>query len=483
MEKLVTDPTEKQWGMFTHLAGLATFIIPFGHIVGPLIIYLIKKDEYDFVKDQGKEVLNFQIAHLDLDVVTFEYASVNDPINGIQYIIIYRPPPSPKNGLLLSTFLREFEDFIGEISLFPRKIIVLGDFNIHVDVPSKSEVKRFLTYLETNDFQQHVMHPTHVSGHILDLIMSRPSDNLVRSCEVQTNLIDHHKVKCDINVAKPSLCKKLVTCRNFKAINQAQFKSDLCDSLTVLQTDVTCEMYLKEFDAKSTILDKHAPEKTRYRTIRPRYPWYNDDIKEQRRLRRRLERRWRKHGSLEDKQAFIEQKEHVNKLIDTAKREFYHEKLATSDAKGISQAVNTLLNKSMKPLPSCDSTQSLCYQFADFFDTKVAKIRDVLDKENAPDLQISEKDSCTSSLTDFKCVSEEEVRKLVSGCPTKTCKLDIIPTWLLKDHLDIFVPYLTVFINMSLCQGTFPKSLGQAIISPIIKKPSLECNVLASCKL
>jgi len=61
MEKVVTDATEKQWGMFTHLAALATFVIPLGNIIGPLIIYLIKKDEYEFVNDQGKEVLNFQI--------------------------------------------------------------------------------------------------------------------------------------------------------------------------------------------------------------------------------------------------------------------------------------------------------------------------------------------------------------------------------------------------------------------------------------
>jgi uncharacterized Tic20 family protein len=61
MERIVTDPDEKQWGMFAHLAGFATFVIPFGNVVGPLIIYLIKKDEYEFVNDQGKEVLNFQI--------------------------------------------------------------------------------------------------------------------------------------------------------------------------------------------------------------------------------------------------------------------------------------------------------------------------------------------------------------------------------------------------------------------------------------
>jgi uncharacterized Tic20 family protein len=62
MERIISDPNEKQWGMFVHLAALAVFIgIPLGNIVGPLIIYLIKKDEFEFVADQGKEVLNFQI--------------------------------------------------------------------------------------------------------------------------------------------------------------------------------------------------------------------------------------------------------------------------------------------------------------------------------------------------------------------------------------------------------------------------------------
>lgn len=52
---------EKNWGMFCHLASFAGVIIPFGNIIGPLVIWLMKKDEYSFVDDQGKEALNFQI--------------------------------------------------------------------------------------------------------------------------------------------------------------------------------------------------------------------------------------------------------------------------------------------------------------------------------------------------------------------------------------------------------------------------------------
>ncbi len=60
MERIVDDRDERMWGMFCHLASFAYFI-PLGNIIGPLIIYLIKKDEYALVEDQGKEVMNFQI--------------------------------------------------------------------------------------------------------------------------------------------------------------------------------------------------------------------------------------------------------------------------------------------------------------------------------------------------------------------------------------------------------------------------------------
>ncbi len=53
----------RMWAMICHLAGLAGMIIPaVGNIVGPLIIWQIKKDEYPFVDEQGKEAVNFQIS-------------------------------------------------------------------------------------------------------------------------------------------------------------------------------------------------------------------------------------------------------------------------------------------------------------------------------------------------------------------------------------------------------------------------------------
>ncbi|QQQ03866.1 DUF4870 domain-containing protein [Lysobacter enzymogenes] len=50
--------------MLAHLSTLVGLIVPFGTILGPLVVWLIKKDTMPFVADQGKEALNFNITVL-----------------------------------------------------------------------------------------------------------------------------------------------------------------------------------------------------------------------------------------------------------------------------------------------------------------------------------------------------------------------------------------------------------------------------------
>lgn len=54
------DRESQQWGMIAHLSALVGFVIPFGNLIGPLVVWQLKK-ENPFVADQGKEALNFQI--------------------------------------------------------------------------------------------------------------------------------------------------------------------------------------------------------------------------------------------------------------------------------------------------------------------------------------------------------------------------------------------------------------------------------------
>lgn len=57
----VPSKEQRNWAMFAHLSSFAGHVIPFGHIGGPLLVWLLKKDEMPFLNDQGKESLNFQI--------------------------------------------------------------------------------------------------------------------------------------------------------------------------------------------------------------------------------------------------------------------------------------------------------------------------------------------------------------------------------------------------------------------------------------
>ncbi len=51
----------RMWNMFCHLSALAGYVIPFGNLLGPLIVWQLKKNEFPSVDLHGKAALNFQI--------------------------------------------------------------------------------------------------------------------------------------------------------------------------------------------------------------------------------------------------------------------------------------------------------------------------------------------------------------------------------------------------------------------------------------
>lgn len=65
-EEELTEVTEKQsknWGMACHLIALTAFIgVPFGNLLGPLVLWLCLRNSFPSVEENGKESLNFQIS-------------------------------------------------------------------------------------------------------------------------------------------------------------------------------------------------------------------------------------------------------------------------------------------------------------------------------------------------------------------------------------------------------------------------------------
>jgi uncharacterized Tic20 family protein len=55
--------SERTWAIFCHLSSLVAFVgVPFGNILGPLVIWLIKKNDMSLVDEEGKAALNFQLS-------------------------------------------------------------------------------------------------------------------------------------------------------------------------------------------------------------------------------------------------------------------------------------------------------------------------------------------------------------------------------------------------------------------------------------
>jgi hypothetical protein len=60
----VLSETERNWAMLCHLSAFAGFFFPFGGIIGPLICWLSRRDESEWIHINGRNALNFQISML-----------------------------------------------------------------------------------------------------------------------------------------------------------------------------------------------------------------------------------------------------------------------------------------------------------------------------------------------------------------------------------------------------------------------------------
>jgi len=71
VEPVQADKEQRTWAMLCHLSALAGFIVPMGSVIGPLIVWLIKKEDMPLVAEHGRKSLNFQITMLIAYIICF----------------------------------------------------------------------------------------------------------------------------------------------------------------------------------------------------------------------------------------------------------------------------------------------------------------------------------------------------------------------------------------------------------------------------
>ncbi|KAI2647331.1 Transposable element Tc1 transposase [Labeo rohita] len=128
-----------------------------------------------------------QCRSVSLDIYTsFEAQLIHFDWNGpICLGLFYHPPHSVKD------FLQQFTDFIGNIVTKFDRFLLMGDFNIHVCCQSNPLSREFLNIIDAFNLTQWVKGPTHIHGHILDLIFSYGVD--VTDVTVSDYMLSDHK--------------------------------------------------------------------------------------------------------------------------------------------------------------------------------------------------------------------------------------------------------------------------------------------------
>ena len=102
------------------------------------------------------------------------------------------------------------------------------------------------------------------------------------------------------------------------------------------------------------------------------------------------------------------------------------------------------------------------------FQGKIDYIRDNLPDFSDINLDI-EQSPPVFTLNVLRNTTEEEVWKIICKSPLKSCMLDPIPTWLIKESRSESLPVMTNIINSSLRSSQVLKSMKLAVVTALLK--------------
>jgi len=174
----------------------------------------------------------------------------------------------------------------------------------------------------------------------------------------------------------------------------------------------------------------------------------------------------------------------VNRKLHQAKQDHYSNKIrdCEKDQKRLFVLTRKLMGDAGKViLPTHVCSKELADRFSDYFATKITNIRNKIRGEAPPAYDVSSEPKFQGEpLSQFAQVTEDEVQRLIAKAPCKSCDLDPLPTWLLKECSSCVLPLITDIINQSLTTSTVPSSFKTAVVRPLLKKKGLDKELLSN---
>ncbi|XP_046640308.1 uncharacterized protein LOC124323850 [Daphnia pulicaria] len=349
------------------------------------------------------------------------------------------------------------------------------DFNQHVDSSSSIPSEKFLTMMESYGFHQYVTGPTHDKGHMLDLVFARPDDGLISFASVTSRISDHHTVECRLTICPPLCPTKRVLYRLLKSIDCDAVEEDILALPLLTNPETSLDGLVALYnDGLTLLLDKHAPVKMKSIVLRPSAPWINEEIQ-----LRKAKRIWRMNKLTVSFEIYKDHAHRYSVLLKRVKSVHMQSEVAEcgTNQRALYGLVNRLMGKSdVSSLPPHSYEQVLADNFGEFFSSKVSKIRAAIDAaakrsevemNNVVPHQFLSSHGENAVLCVFVPVSDEMVKNFIMASPTKSCRLDPVPTFLLKKVLCPLVPTITKIVNLSLSTGTFPLGIKHAMVTTL----------------
>jgi hypothetical protein len=185
------------------------------------------------------------------------------------------------------------------------KPLFLGNFNFHVDDPVNLHANKFLDTLTLFGLLQHVHVPTHSAGHTLDLVITWPNlDDIKTEASIVS---DHVAVLFDLSSPRPVPPQTIVYYCKWHQTNISAFVNDLQRCFQEFPSGL--DDVVSEYNSRIlAVADKHAPVKSRSVTIRTDCPWYTEELAQEKRLCRSLERQACRSGLQVDHDSFADQR-------------------------------------------------------------------------------------------------------------------------------------------------------------------------------
>lgn len=388
----------------------------------------------------------------------------------------------------ISTFLIELNDLLSHYISKYDTIILAGDFNFHFENSENKDVQDLTNLTSSYGLTQFVVGPSHRLGHTLDLVFANIHEfDLPVINPLDIHISDHFPMFFNLPNFDPPVKStvKKVQFRNIKSIDRDVFSHNLCDSLNsrFSSTDIENLEFKEHYqifaDCASAELDRLAPLKTKTISSDSQPDWMDAEYREERALRRRLERSWKDSRVQGDKLAYIAQQKKCAKLVTTKREQYLSDIIGKceNDQRALRNIVNTVLDKrkTTVKLPQCNDHKTLANKFNNFYSNKVQQIRDNIESSNL------EKDfrQNFSGLTmqSLMPTTVDELRGILKDMGIKTSSQDPLPGSLCKDIIEDLLPYFCDLVNKSMSTGSM-EGIKDCVIIPLLKKSGLDPETL-----